>query len=101
MHSGNLSFIAEHGRPYELSPAYDMTPMAFRPNAGGALVDTLSAAVISADVDNDTWRRALDMARIFVERVAVEPRFSQRFSPCIRALAAHLAAAGDKVGRLG
>ncbi len=101
MHAGNLSFVAEHGRRFELSPAYDMTPMAFRPTAGGALVDTLNAAVISADVDNDTWRRALDLARAFVERVAAERRFSRRFSPCITALAAHLAAAGEKIGRLG
>lgn len=33
MHSGNLSFVSEHGRPYDIAPAYDMTPMAFAPPA--------------------------------------------------------------------
>ncbi|MEQ1560043.1 MAG: hypothetical protein ABL933_14045 [Methyloglobulus sp.] len=27
MHNGNLSFISEHGRPYSIALAYDMTPM--------------------------------------------------------------------------
>ena len=35
MHNGNLSFVSEHNRPYELAPAYDMTPMAFAPTSGG------------------------------------------------------------------
>lgn len=101
MHGGNLSFIAEHGRPYELAPAYDMTCMAFRPTTGGALVDTLSAAVISADVNNDAWRRAEALARTFIERVVADRRFSQRFAPCIAALVNHLEIAGRVIGRLG
>lgn len=39
MHSGNLSCLSEGRRPYELAPAYDMTPMAFAPTAGGGLPD--------------------------------------------------------------
>ena len=35
MHAGNLSFVSDQGRPYALSPAYDMLPMAFSPTAGG------------------------------------------------------------------
>jgi hypothetical protein len=35
MHAGNLSFVSDQGRPYGLSPAYDMLPMAFSPTAGG------------------------------------------------------------------
>lgn len=30
MHAGNLSFVSDHGRPYALSPAYDMLPMTFK-----------------------------------------------------------------------
>ena len=37
MHSGNLSFVAERGRPYNLAPAYDMTPMALAPRTGGGI----------------------------------------------------------------
>lgn len=35
MHNGNLSFFSEHGRPYDLAPAYDMTSMGFAPRNGG------------------------------------------------------------------
>ena len=35
IHAGNLSFVSDQGRPYGLSPAYDMLPMAFSPTAGG------------------------------------------------------------------
>lgn len=101
MHSGNLSFVAEHGRPYELAPAYDMTPMAFRPTAGGGLVDALGAARISADVSNDAWRRAEELARTYIARVRSDPRFSRRFAPCAAAMANHVDAAARQIARLG
>lgn len=34
MRSGNLSFMAGQGRPYQLAPVYAMAPMAFAPTAG-------------------------------------------------------------------
>ena len=37
MHSGNLSFVAERGRPYNIAPAYDMTPMALASRTGGGI----------------------------------------------------------------
>ena len=36
MHSGNLSFITDQGRPNTLAPAYDITPMAFPPATAAA-----------------------------------------------------------------
>lgn len=101
MHHGNLSFIADQGRPYRLAPAYDMTCMAFRPTASGRLQDSLMAAAISAEVGNEVWRQAQALAEDFLRRVQAETRFSARFAPCVAALRAHLAAAGEKTGRLG
>ena len=101
MHTGNLSFVADHGRPYEIAPAYDMTPMAFRPTAGGGLTDTLAAATISASVDNDTWKRAGSLARVFCDTIKSDDRFSKRFAPCISALENHINIASAKIGRLG
>lgn len=46
MIGNKLSFISEHGRPYSIAPAYDMTPMAFVSSSGGGLPDTLSEATI-------------------------------------------------------
>lgn len=101
MHNGNLSFVAEHGRPYELAPAYDMTPMAFAPRSGGGLPDTIPEAAIHASVDNSTWRLAEAMAQGLLVRVRNTAGFSQRFAPCIAALERHVVAAGEKIGRLG
>ncbi len=101
MHSGNLSFVSEHGRPYTIAPAYDMTPMAFAPRSGGGLPDIIHEATIHASVANETWRRAEELARVFLARIMAEPRFSQRFGPCITALERHIDIASDKIGRLG
>ncbi len=100
MHTGNLSFLADHGRPYEIAPAYDMTPMAFRPTTGGGLTDTLGEATISAVVDHATWRRAVTLAKRFLAKLRAADQFSERFAPCIDALASHVDVASTKVGRL-
>ncbi|WP_313951514.1 type II toxin-antitoxin system HipA family toxin YjjJ, partial [Accumulibacter sp.] len=101
MHSGNLSFVSEHGRPYELAPAYDMTPMSFAPRSGGGLPDTISEASIHASVANETWRRAEELAQRFLARLMAATGFSHRFEPCIAALEHHLETASAKIGRLG
>jgi hypothetical protein len=100
MHNGNLSFIADDGRPYRLAPAYDMTPMGFRPTSGGALQDSLTNASLQADVSNGVWRQAQGLAKDFSERVKAAPGFSARFAPCIAALSAHLETAAEKIRRL-
>ncbi len=100
MHTGNLSFIAEHGRPYTLAPTYDMTPMAFRPTSGGRLPDALSAAAIHADVPNPLWREALALAQAYLQRLQSNDGFSARFAPCVAALREHQAVAAEKIGRL-
>lgn len=99
MHSGNLSFITDQGRPYAL--AYDMTPMAFAPRSGGSLPDTLPPADIHASVSNTIWREAEELARDFVARVRATEGFSARFAGCVDALAAHGETAGERIGRLG
>ncbi len=100
MHNGNLSFVSEHGRPYGIAPAYDMTPMAFAPRSGGGLPDTLSEATILGSVSNETWRHAEALARTFLDRVMAASGFSHRFEPCIAALKHHIDTAGAKIERL-
>ena len=101
MHSGNLSFVAEHGRPYFIAPAYDMTPMTFAPRTGGGIPDILAEATIHASVGNETWQRAENLARAFLARVMATSGFSHRFGPCIAALERHINTASTKIGRLG
>ncbi len=101
MHNGNLSFVSEHGRPYDIAPAYDMTPMAFAPRRGGGLSDTVSEATIRSSVTNETWRRAEELARAFFTRVTASTGFSRRFEPCVAALEHHIDTASVKIRRLG
>lgn len=100
MHSGNLSFVSEHGRPYGIAPAYDMTPMAFAPRSGGGLPDTIPEANIHASITNQTWKRAEQLARTYLTRIIVTTEFSHRFEPCISALKHHIATASAKIERL-
>jgi DNA-binding transcriptional ArsR family regulator len=100
MHNGNLSFIAEHGRPYNIAPAYDMTTMAFRPSSGGGLTDTLAEAKINSSIANETWQHAETLARAFLSRVREAKGFSRRFEACIAALEQHIETASAKIERL-
>ena len=100
MHGGNLSFIPDEGPPYEIAPAYDMTPMAFAPRSGGGLPDTLPEPNIRAGIAPGVWRSAQVLAHAFVARVIENPGFSERFAPCKQALLAHLERADAKIARL-
>ena len=101
MHAGNLSFVNRHGRPYQLAPAYDVLPMGFAPRSGGALVDTLPPASLSASVDGETWREALHLAEMFFAMLSDCDGFSGRFSPCIKAIRRHIDEAASRIARLG
>lgn len=100
MHSGNLAFVSEHGRPYSIAPAYDMTPMAFAPRSGGGLPDTVSDATIHASVNNEIWLHAEELAQKFLSRVMSATGFSHRFRPCIVAMELRIKTARAKIERL-
>lgn len=100
MHTGNLSFVTDSGRPYDLAPAYDMLPMAFAPRSSGLLPHTLSPARLDAAVSPTQWRAALAMADDFLAQLRQSQQFDSSFSPCIDALDQHLAVAREQIGRL-
>lgn len=101
MHAGNLSFVSHHGRPYQLAPAYDVLPMGFAPSRGGAIVNTLPPASLSAAVDGATWREALHLAGMYWAKVSESADFSSSFSPCIEAMRRHIDEAASRIARLG
>ena len=101
MHAGNLSFVSLHGRPYQLAPAYDVLPMGFAPGSGGAVVNTLPPASLSASVDAETWRQALNLAESFFAMASDCDSFSASFSPCIEAIRRHIDNAASSIARLG
>lgn len=97
MHAGNLSFLSEHGRPYQLAPAYDMTPMAFAPTAAGELPERLLALHVGEQVPVRTWLRALPLAQEFVRRLQAAGGLSPGFAPCMAALRQRLALAHEQM----
>lgn len=100
MHNGNLSFTSDQGRPYQLAPAYDMTPMAFAPSSGGGMGHEIPEPRITTAISGELWRVALQMAERYVQRIQADPRFSARFAPCIQATLVHLAQAQTRIDRL-
>lgn len=100
MHAGNLSFVSEHGRPYQLAPAYDMLPMGFAPRTGGEMPTMLNPARIHAYISPRLWHSAEQIARGYLAALRNEPGFSPAFQPCIEALTAHIDTAARVISRL-
>lgn len=101
MHPGNLSFVTDGGRPYELAPAYDMLPMAFAPRNSGELPKNLPAASFDAQITNAQWRSALALAQAYLGRLNNEAGFNAGFGECLAALDSHVQSAAERIGRLG
>lgn len=100
MHAGNLSFVSNHGRPYDIAPAYDMTPMAFAPSSSGKLPNTVYAITLHASVRNAHWRTALTLAQSYLAALRGCEQFSAGFKVCVDALASHMENASAQVARL-
>jgi len=100
MHNGNLSFVSEHGRPYALAPAYDMTPMSFAPTSSGRLPDAIHPITLHSSVRNDSWRRAQELAMNYLSSLRASDQFNREFQVCIDALATHLESASTQISRL-
>ena len=100
MHAGNLSFVSEHGRPYQLAPAYDMLPMGFAPKSGGEIPASLSPAKLHPYISPTIWRTAENVARTYVGTLRNETGFSESFQPCISALETHIETASAVIARL-
>jgi len=101
MHNGNLSFVSEHGRPYEIAPSYDMLPMAFRPGSGGNLPDNLNPASLLSCITTASWRQALDLAEAYLAKMRADSRFTEGWVQCVVALGRHVEDARQRIGRLG
>lgn len=100
MHSGNLSFLSDHGRPYGLAPAYDMTPMVFAPTTGGDLPARSLELTVGEQVPASAWLQALPLAQAYVQCLGAAQGFSAGFEPCLAALQQHVTLAIERIGRL-
>lgn len=100
MHTGNLSFVSSHGRPYRLAPPYDVLPMGFAPKSSGELVNELPLLSMPNIISGDCWREALARAEQFLTEAERCDRFSVSFTPCLHALRSHLDEAKERIARL-
>ncbi|MBL8451078.1 MAG: type II toxin-antitoxin system HipA family toxin YjjJ [Dechloromonas sp.] len=101
-HFGNLCFMTDTGgRPYDLAPCYDMSPMGFAPRSSGAMSDSLPQTILHGSVRAREWRDALVLANQYCAALFGAEGFSPRFSPCIDGLMRHLEVAAERISRLG
>ena len=79
MHLGNVALRLSDRRPFALLPAYDMSPMRFRPGAGGEVVarDYVVEPPIPESLAH--WQRAAHAAHAFWQRCARDERISETF----------------------
>ncbi|RLD01151.1 MAG: type II toxin-antitoxin system HipA family toxinoxin YjjJ [Chloroflexi bacterium] len=76
MHLGNISLIPGESR-FQLAPVYDMTPMYYRPRAGGVLPqEALQAGPLSIRINND---RIAPIATQFWKAAQGDTRMTDQF----------------------
>ena len=100
MHNGNLSFVSEHGRPYAIAPAYDMTSMSFAPTSSGRLPEVIHPITLHSSVSNESWRTAQELATTYLSEVQASTQFTPEFQVCIDALKAHIENTSAQINRL-
>lgn len=77
MHAGNLSFFTD-GALLQLSPAYDMLPMALAPNSLGHMRDEVNLT-LDFSLPGNVWRAASTMAKSYWQTIAADEAFSEEF----------------------
>jgi len=79
MHLGNAALRLDQRRPFALLPAYDMTPMRFRPGAGGEVVAREYVVEPPLPESLAHWQRASQAAQMFWHRCIGDERISESF----------------------
>lgn len=82
MHAGNLSFFTD-GERLQLTPAYDMLPMALAPNSLGHMRDEVNLT-LDFSLPGDVWRAASTMAQRYWQTIAADEVFSEEFRQIAR-----------------
>lgn len=83
MHAGNLSFFTA-SEPLELTPAYDMLPMALAPNSQGHMRNEVELRLETA-LPRAVWQPASALALSYWQGIEQDERFSAGFRAIARA----------------
>ncbi len=79
MHLGNAGLVLTAERPLALAPAYDLSPMFFRPAANGEVVPRTFDIALPLPGDREDWLAAVPVARDFWASAADDARISAGF----------------------
>lgn len=99
MHAGNLSFYLSDF-PVQVTPVYDMLPMAWAPNSAGGMRERAIDVIPETVVARQHWLRALMLAERFWQRVEGEPRISEAFRIIAREMQGKLHQAAGLIARM-
>ena len=77
MHRGNLSFVPTV--PMQVSPVYDMLPMAFAPLQSGEIPGVTFTPEVPTPAQRPAWNQARHAAQAFWQTAAEDMRISQNF----------------------
>ncbi|MBK6998657.1 MAG: type II toxin-antitoxin system HipA family toxin YjjJ [Rhodoferax sp.] len=77
MHRGNLSFVPTV--PMQVSPVYDMLPMAFAPLQSGEIPGVTLTPELPTPAQRSAWNQASHAAQAFWQTAAEDMRISQNF----------------------
>lgn len=98
MHLGNVGLLLGDTRPLALAPAYDMSPMGFRPASTGELVQREYRVSPPTPEQQATWRIAAGIALHFWHSVVRHDDISEEFRGIAGDAAALLERAADRFG---
>jgi hypothetical protein len=78
-HHGNVSLLLFNHR-WQLAPAYDMLPMFYAPVAGEVVPRDWASQAPRPNANTlGVWQQARDLALVFWQRAAEDPRISEAF----------------------
>lgn len=97
MHDGNLSFLPGLKNQLELTPVYDMLPMAYAPARGMELPVTAFVVSMPMPAERAAWRVAAQAAAQFWNAASMDVRISQGFRTLCASNAAAVHQAPGKV----
>jgi serine/threonine protein kinase HipA of HipAB toxin-antitoxin module len=100
MHPGNLSFIDPLHFPLQLSPVYDMLPMAFAPGSSGNMRQSVAKIVLDTQLSKDCWLQAQAWAISFWQRVVTSETISEAFRQLASEMLALVSGLTAEINRL-
>ncbi len=99
MHAGNLSFLNPEQFPLQLTPVYDMLPMAFAPGSSGNMRQSIPEITLDTRLSKACWLQAHEWAISFWESVIESQTVSESFRQLASEMLAQVAGLTSEINR--